>query len=158
MHLCLPPQGCHRLTTGRIRQSPWRCLAAGVLLAGLAGCQPPGGRAAHPGGSETVELSWSLAPQPPTAGPVRLSLTLTEKATAEPVTGATVRLEANMSHPGMRPVFGAAGEVAPGRYVAPFELTMAGDWFLLIDVSLRDGRTLRWQVELPPITSKARPR
>jgi hypothetical protein len=151
MHLRLPSQGCHLLTTGSNRQSPLWCLAAGVLLASLAGCQPAGGRAAQPDGSEAVELSWSLAPQPPTAGPVRLSLTLTERATAEPVTGASIRLEANMSHPGMRPVLCAAGEVAPGRYVAPFELTMAGDWFLLIDASLRDGRTLRRQLPLPGV-------
>ena len=154
MHLRLPSPGCRRLTAPR-RRSSTRYLAAGLLLAGLAGlaglgCQPPGAPVS-PAGAEGVALSWSLAPQPPTAGPARLSLTLTETATARPVTGATVRLEANMSHPGMRPVFGTAGEVAPGRYVAPFELTMAGDWFVLIDASLRDGRTLRRQLELPGV-------
>lgn len=140
MHLCLPPQAGHGLTPGSLRRSLVRCLAA-VLL--LAGCQPPGA----PDVTDAVELSWSIEPQPPAVGPARLSLTLTEAA-AQPVTGAAVKLEANMSHPGMRPVFGTAEEVAPGRYLVPFELTMAGDWILLVDAALRDGRALRRQVDL----------
>jgi hypothetical protein len=43
----------------------------------------------------------------------------------------------------MRPVFSTAREVAPGRYEARLDLTMAGDWIFSVDATLRDGRLLR---------------
>jgi hypothetical protein len=65
-----------------------------------------------------------------------------------------MRLEGNMSHPGMRPVFGTAREVAPGTYEAPLELPMGGDWFLLVDATLPDGGTLHRQVDLPGVRTR----
>jgi YtkA-like len=53
-----------------------------------------------------------------------------------------------MTHPGMQPVFATAREVAPGRYEAPVELTMAGDWVISVDARLRDGRRFEQQFEL----------
>jgi hypothetical protein len=76
---------------------------------------------------------------------------MVDGATGRPLRGAAVRLEGNMSHAGMRPVFGTAREVAPGTYEAPLELTMGGDWFLLIDAKLPEGGTLRRQVDLPGV-------
>lgn len=81
-------------------------------------------------------------------GAATFALTLTDEATGQPVQGAEVRLEGNMSHAGMTPVFSTAREVGPGRYKAPLELTMAGDWIVLIDATLSDGRTLQRQAEL----------
>lgn len=69
----------------------------------------------------------------------------------QPVENAEVRLEGNMSHPGMAPVFGDAREVAPGRYQAPLDLTMAGDWFILAQITLRDGRSLSRTSQLPGV-------
>jgi hypothetical protein len=68
-----------------------------------------------------------------------------------PIAGAQVELEANMSHAGMVPVFATAREVAPGRYQASLELTMAGDWFFLVDVALPDGRSLTQEIDLPGV-------
>jgi hypothetical protein len=82
-----------------------------------------------------------------------VSLTLTGTA-GSPVEGAAVRLEANMSHPGMKPVLAAAREVAPGRYEAALEFTMAGDWYLLLDARLPDGRTLHREVQIPGVRSR----
>jgi hypothetical protein len=48
----------------------------------------------------------------------------------------------------MKPVFATAREVAPGRYEAPVELTMAGDWVISVDARLRDGRSFERQLEL----------
>jgi hypothetical protein len=62
-----------------------------------------------------------------------------------------VRLEGGMSHAGMEPVFATAREVEPGRYEAPLELTMAGDWLVLVDATLRDGRALRRQLKVPGV-------
>lgn len=125
------------------RSLPGLLALAACLIA--AGCQP-----AAPESPE-VEVGWSVAPNPPVAGPVRLTLTLADAGTRQPVAGAAVRLEANMSHPGMRPVFGTAREVAPGRYEAPLDLTMGGDWFFLIDATLPGGGTLKRQVDLPGV-------
>lgn len=119
-----------------------------LLLLGLtallaAGCGPEGERAPE------VAVAWNVTPDPPRVGPVQVSLTLTEGG--EPVGNAEVRLEGNMSHPGMAPVFGDAREVAPGRYQAPLDLTMAGDWFLLAQITLRDGRALSRTSQLPGV-------
>ena len=92
-----------------------------------------------------------LVPAPPRVGPVRLELTLTDPATRRPAEGARVRVEANMSHAGMRPVFAAASEEGGGRYLAPVELSMAGDWFLLIEADLPDSRIWRGQIDLPGV-------
>ncbi len=54
--------------------------------------------------------------------------------------------EGNMSHPGMAPVFADAREIAPGRYQSVIELSMAGDWYVLVHVSLADGRKLDQQL------------
>lgn len=117
------------------------CLAA-------AGCRPPAASAPQ------IRLDWRVTPDPPSAGPVRISLTLTDEATGRPVPGAEVRLEGNMSHPGMRPVFGTAREVSPGTYEAHLELTMGGDWFLLVDATLPDGGTLHRQIGLPGVRTR----
>lgn len=125
-------------------------LICSLLGLALASCRPADAPAASASG---VTLDWSITPDPPKMGPVRVSLTLADPE-GRPVPGAEVRLEGNMSHPGMRPVFGTAREVAPGRYEAPLELTMGGDWFLLIDARLPDGATLRRQVDLPGVRSR----
>lgn len=135
MHLRLPP------THGRGLS---RRLAFGLAVCLLAagGCQPPADSAPD------IALAWTVTPDPPATGRATFSLTLTDVAAGSPVVGAAVRLEGNMSHAGMKPVFGAAREVAPGRYEAPLDFTMAGDWFVLVEARLRDGRTLQRQVDV----------
>ena len=61
--------------------------------------------------------------------------------------------EADMSHPGMTPVFGEAQEVAPGQYQGSLEFAMAGDWVVLIHVTLPDGRTLGREVSVLGVTT-----
>lgn len=65
-----------------------------------------------------------------------------------PVTGARIKLEGNMSHAGMVPVFADARETEPGRYQSSMELSMAGDWFVLVHVTLPDGRKLDRQFDI----------
>jgi YtkA-like len=45
-----------------------------------------------------------------------------------------------MSHPGMVPVFAEATEIEPGRYSAVMDLSMAGDWIVVVHIVLPDGR------------------
>jgi hypothetical protein len=120
----------------------------GLNLFRLAACLLAAGCQQATGGAPEIVLDWSVAPTPAVAGPTTVSLTLTDKAAGRPVRGAALRIQGLMTHPGMQPVLGKAQEVAPGRYAAPIELTMAGDWVFLVDAKLRDGRALHRQVEL----------
>ena len=65
-----------------------------------------------------------------------------------PITGAQVKLEGNMSHAGMAPVFAEAKETDPGRYRCTMELSMAGDWFVLVTATLPDNRIYGRQFEI----------
>lgn len=116
-------------------------VAALCAGAALVGCR--GGAEAPPG----VSVAHEIAPQPPGVGPATVTLRVTDAA-GRAVTGTRVKVEGNMSHAGMAPVFAEAGEVAPGRYQAHLEFTMGGDWLLLIDLTLPDGRRLQRQVEV----------
>lgn len=62
-------------------------------------------------------------------------------------------LEADMSHPGMAPVFRNAREIAPGQYQGALEFAMAGDWVVMIHVTLPDGRTQEREVSVPGVTT-----
>jgi hypothetical protein len=138
------------VTDGRRRRRRLGCgrrrgLALALLL---AACQPRGGP------DLPVALQWSATPDPLVVGPAVFTLALTDTTTGTPVTGAVVRLEGNMSHPGMTPALGEAREVEPGRYQARLDLDMAGDWFLVVDATLPDGRVLHRQVDLPGVRAQ----
>jgi hypothetical protein len=69
-------------------------------------------------------------------------------SSSKPVSGATIVLEADMSHAGMAPVFGASTEVAPGRYSGNLAFTMAGDWVVLLHMTLPNGARVERQIEV----------
>jgi hypothetical protein len=75
-------------------------------------------------------------------------------AAAEPVAGAHITLEGDMSHPGMAPVFGEANEVAPGRYQGHIEFAMAGDWVVLVHATLANGQRLERQIDVKGVEGK----
>jgi hypothetical protein len=97
-----------------------------------------------------VRVEAHVAPQPPRVGPATVTITLTDVG-GRALPGAVVELEGNMSHPGMKPVFGRAVEREPGRYETGLEFTMGGDWFLLVTATLADGRTIQKQVDVPGV-------
>jgi len=66
----------------------------------------------------------------------------------KPVAGAKIGIEADMSHAGMSPVFAEASEGEPGRYQAHLKFPMAGDWVILLHVTLPDGKKLERQFEV----------
>ena len=130
-------------STGR-RSAPIRSLPVVLLLAPgllLGAC----GRAARH--APPLDVTWSLAPTPPLVGPSTLTVTLRTPGGA-PVSGATVRLEADMSHAGMAPVFADAAERGQGVYEVPFSFTMRGDWVLLVSVALPDGARLERRIDV----------
>ena len=97
-----------------------------------------------------LTIESEITPQPPRVGATSITLRVAD-ASGQPLTGARIRLEGNMSHAGMRPVVSEANESEPGRYQARLEFTMAGDWVLLINLTLPDGRRLERQLEVKAV-------
>jgi hypothetical protein len=87
-------------------------------------------------------------PKPPRAGRNTFTVTLTSQA-GQPIAGAQVSLEGDMSHPGMSPAFADAGEIASGKYQAILDLNMLGDWTIIAHIQLRSGRTFDRETKFP---------
>lgn len=119
-----------------------------VLFAGLflAGCGQ------RPAAQDGVSVEHEVTPRPPRVGAARIALRVTDAA-GRPLSGARVRLEGNMSHAGMRPVFGEARESGPGRYESALEFTMGGDWVILVRLTLPDGREIERQFDVKGVQS-----
>jgi hypothetical protein len=98
--------------------------------------------------ADAIRVSWTLDPSPPVVGtPIVARLTLRDSA-QQPVSGARLRLEGLMSHPGMAPVTAVVVERGNGEYEAPLQFTMAGDWILLVRGDLPGGVHLEKQIEI----------
>ena len=110
-----------------------------LFVVGFAGCRS--------GPLPDVRIAPELTPQPPRVGQVTITLHVTD-ASGKAVSGARIRLEANMSHAGMTPVFADAAEAEPGRYRSNMELSMAGDWIVLVHLTLPDGAKVDRQFEI----------
>jgi hypothetical protein len=132
------------------RARPARPVLAAVLaaLAALmaAGCGPRAVRDV----SQVPELvlAWSLSPAAPVVGPATLRLALTDVRAGRRLGGATIEVEEDMLHPGMAPILAVGREVAPGRYEADLRFSMAGDWVLLVDATLADGRPVHREIRV----------
>jgi hypothetical protein len=133
---------------------PGRGIHHGLLRSGLdllsfsafalivASCSPR----ANVANDVTVELT--MTPAPAAVGGVSGAvLTLRDRA-RQPVRGATLRVEAYMSHPGMAPVIATPVERADAVYEAPLQFTMSGDWIVRVSGTLPDGRTVNQQIEI----------
>jgi hypothetical protein len=97
-----------------------------------------------------ISVTAHFDPQPVKIGPETVTIAVMN-ASQQPVAHATVSLEADMSHPGMSPVFGNANEVMPGTYTGKIGFTMAGDWVLLVNITLPDNRKIERQIDVPGV-------
>ena len=100
-----------------------------------------------------LRVEHEISPSPPRVGATTVNLKLTDFASSKPLSGARVRLEGNMTHAGMTPVFADAQEVEPGRYRATLEFTMGGDWVVLVRLTLPDGRKIERQFDVKGVQS-----
>jgi YtkA-like len=121
----------------------WRGIFAVVCVsvALFTACSKPGEA------QDAVRIDHEISPLPAHTGPTTITLKLTDAA-ARPVTGAHIAIEADMTHAGMAPRFGEAREVGPGRYQSPLTLQMAGDWVILLHVTLANGQKLERQFDV----------
>ena len=88
-----------------------------------------------------------VLPQPPHVGPAEVRITLTDSRHAL-IRGAQVSVEADMSHPGMKPLFQKASATDDGEYSCRLNFDMPGDWTLLVHAKLASGETVDDQVSL----------
>ncbi len=131
--------------TRRASAGAWLALA----LAALPACSPPG----EDTGATDVKVSLATEPSPAATGPAKLLLTLAD-ASGAPLPGASLRVEASMNHAGMAPALAQAADLGEGRYAAQVDLSMGGDWYVLVDGTLADGRTLHRKLDLPGVRSR----
>ena len=126
-----------------------RSLASGLLLITLSLCGSCVISGCHrvKESQPDVLITHEFAPEPPTVGPFKLTIRVTD-SNHQPISGAHITVEANMSHAGMAPVDAFAGEVERGVYRVPMDLTMSGDWVLLADIILPDGRRVQHQIDV----------
>lgn len=97
-----------------------------------------------------IKIEHAISPQPARVGPTAVTLKLSDDA-GKTITGARIAIEADMSHPGMSPIFAEAKEIEPGRYEAHLVFQMAGDWLLLLHVTLPNGKKLERQIDVSGI-------
>jgi succinate-acetate transporter protein len=97
--------------------------------------------------SPVVTIEHQITPEPVRVGLATLTLKLAD-ANRHPVAGANITVEGNMFHAGMSPVFVQAKETERGIYQATLDLTMAGDWTMLIHVTLANGQKLERQLDV----------
>ena len=112
----------------------------------MLGCRKPDR------GRPDIAIEHHIAPSPPHVGPVSVTLQLSGPG-GKAIGGAHIGLEAEMSHPGMAPQFADAHEVAAGQYEGRLNLTMAGDWVILIHGHLAGGGKLERQFEVKGVTA-----
>jgi hypothetical protein len=127
-----------------------RFWAACALIAfAPSGCQ----RLGEKDGAPDIQIRLSLEPEAPAVGGASATIALTDN-NGRPVRGATLKLEGNMHHAGMKPVFADLTEREPGKYQAAIEFTMGGDWFIIVSGTLADGRRLYRRVDVPGVKAQ----
>jgi hypothetical protein len=94
-------------------------------------------------------VDWTTTPSSTASGAALLGTVTLRDGASRPVRGATLQVEGHMSHPGMAPVTTAATERGEGVYDVRLDLTMGGDWTLLVTGVLPDGRRVvrRFDIE-----------
>jgi len=100
--------------------------------------------------SDGISVQQQIAPQPVLTGAATITIRITD-ATAKPVPHARIMVEADMTHPGMSPVFGPAQETAPGIYQAHINFNMRGDWIVLSHIKLANGQKLERQIDVKDV-------
>jgi len=121
-------------------------IAACVAALAATGCH----RASESVGDISVQER--ISPQPVRVGGATIAIQLAD-ASAKPVTHARIDVEADMSHPGMSPIFATATETSPGMYTAQLDFNMGGDWVVLSHIVLADGRKLERRIDVSGVES-----
>ena len=106
-----------------------------VILGLLSAC---GGRNSAQTNTNNYDISVEAGST--TVGKTDLMVTVKDQS-GNAINDANVSIKGDMSHAGMQPVLGESSSADNGVYTIPYEWTMAGDWFVTIDVTFADGST-----------------
>jgi hypothetical protein len=117
-----------------------------VLTVAFAACAP------EPDAAAGVQVTCTVTPMPARVGPAVVDLKLMEKG--QPLTGAKLRVEGDMNHAGTTPSHATVRESGGGFYRAQLELTMRGDWVIVVDADLADGRALERTFDVRGVIAK----
>jgi hypothetical protein len=98
-----------------------------------------------------LAVAWEITVSRTRPADSSISLLLRD-GSGQPVRGARITVEGNMSHPGMAPIVTSAEEQDAGRYATRMAMTMAGDWVLFATITLPDGRVVQRQRQLPGVS------
>lgn len=139
-----------RMNGGRLMAAPQFCTAL-LAMACMATLSVTACRRAVDS-APRISVQEQIAPQPAHIGLATVDVQLADAA-RNPIDRAAIMVEADMSHPGMSPVFAEASESAPGRYRANVNFNMGGDWVVLLHIKLADGRKLERQVDVRGVRS-----
>ncbi|HEY0796030.1 MAG TPA: FixH family protein, partial [Acidisarcina sp.] len=123
-------------------------LSASIVCLAAFGCE----KRVTAASDLTAEVQ--VSPQPPVTAASTVSIQLGDLGT-KPVSGAVVTVEADMTHPGMAPIFSTAVEKSSGKYEAPITFTMRGDWILLVHIKTATGQTLERQIDVKGVAPAA---
>ncbi|HEX4486562.1 MAG TPA: FixH family protein [Terriglobales bacterium] len=100
-----------------------------------------------------LDIKHQISPDPPRVGADTLTLNLSD-ATGVPINKARIALEADMLHPGMAPRLFDVKELGNGQYQSQLQFEMAGDWVVLLHVTLPDGNTQDRQFDVKGVQAK----
>ncbi len=148
------PIAVPRTVIGRCAKADsWARFASVLAILLILACASCGAAAER---AQDMNVTLTFTPDPPRTGPAVCKLRLSTPA-GDPIVGAQVRLEGNMNHAGMVPVFRAASEQGAGLYEAPFEFTMGGDWFVVVRAELADGSVAEATLDVPNVLTPTSP-
>jgi len=117
-------------------------LLLGILLTGLLfAC---GGRNSSQPSASNYDISIEAGST--ALGQTNLMVTVRDES-GDPVNDATVNIKGDMTHAGMQPVLGESSLADNGVYTIPYEWTMAGDWFVTVDVTFADGTSATERID-----------
>lgn len=120
-----------------------------LLSLALSGC----GKKEEAAPELEAKVAVQFNPNPPVIGENELEITVTNAAGA-PVELGMIKVEGNMNHAGMKPVFAELMENEPGKYAGTIEFTMGGDWFLLVTSDPSPEGHLNKKVDVPGVKAK----
>ena len=97
-------------------------------------------------GAGNATVTWKVEPTPAVTGAATVVRVAVHTSQGQPLGGATLHLEAHMSHPGMAPLTADLVERALGQYEATIQFSMPGDWVLVVTGMLADGNRITSQL------------
>jgi hypothetical protein len=100
-----------------------------------------------------AKVAVQFSPNPPVVGENEIEIALTDTA-GKPLQFGMVKVEGNMNHAGMKPVFAELIENDPGKYAGTIEFTMGGDWFLLVTSEDSPQGRFSKKIDVPGVKAK----